>query len=115
MNATFDDVKAVRLVINDPVGIVNDLFKNRNWIKNIPENTILIEDSVHMIVNPDKIKIYKNNHFSSFSLTKNSSTLIFLGLTEKYTPLGNHKTIVHLSFVSCYSPVFNNRRSIQAL
>lgn len=58
------------IIVFHPVGIESNLFKDRKWIKNLPDNTLLVEDSVHRIVNPKKIKIYKRNHFVIDSLRK---------------------------------------------
>jgi hypothetical protein len=53
-----------------PVGITSNLFKNRGWIKLLDKRTLLIEDSVHRVLNPLKIEIYKRNHFVINSLRK---------------------------------------------
>lgn len=52
------------------VGITSNLFANREWIKLLNEETILIEDCVHRILDPQKIEIYKKNHFVINSLRK---------------------------------------------
>ncbi|MFO0703650.1 MAG: hypothetical protein U0525_02910 [Patescibacteria group bacterium] len=52
------------VVVLHAVGIENKLItENNNWIKSLPRETILIEDSVHSVINPSKLKIRKTNHF----------------------------------------------------
>lgn len=58
------------LVILHPVGISNQLFRQNYWVKLLKPETILIEDSVHKIVDPDKICFIKQNHFIIDSLRK---------------------------------------------
>jgi hypothetical protein len=58
------------ITIFHPVGITSNLLINRGWIKMLDEKTILIEDSVHRVLNPREIKIYKTNHFIINSLRK---------------------------------------------
>jgi hypothetical protein len=53
-----------------PIGITSNLFENREWIKLLSKETILIEDCVHRVINPPKIEIYKRNHFVINSLRK---------------------------------------------
>ena len=58
------------LVIFHALGITNSLFENPIWLKDLSGKTILIEDCVHKIVNPQKIKFIKKNHFIIDSLRK---------------------------------------------
>lgn len=58
------------VVILHPVGITNQLFTQNYWVKYLKKETILIEDSVHKIVDPSKIKFIKKNHFVIDSLRK---------------------------------------------
>lgn len=57
------------IIIFHSVGMQNALL-NKNIAGKITENTLLIEDCVHKIVNPSKIKILKKNHFIIDSLRK---------------------------------------------
>lgn len=58
------------VVVFHPVGIKSNLFKSPDWlIKNI-RNALLIEDSVHRIIDPNKIEIFNDNHFIIDSLRK---------------------------------------------
>lgn len=58
------------VVIFHPVGITNNLFENINWLKKVTGESILIEDSVHRVLDSSKIKIIKKNHFVIDSLRK---------------------------------------------
>ena len=58
------------LVILHPIGITNQLFSSHYWAKYLDINTILIEDCVHKIVDPSKLKFIKKNHFIIDSLRK---------------------------------------------
>ncbi|MFA6016850.1 MAG: hypothetical protein WC744_02080 [Patescibacteria group bacterium] len=58
------------LVILHPVGISNQLFRQNYWVKLLKPETILIEDSVHKIVDLNKIRFIKPNHFIIDSLRK---------------------------------------------
>lgn len=52
------------VIVLHAVGIENKLIsQNNSWISKLPKETILIEDSVHSILNPSKLKIRKANHF----------------------------------------------------
>lgn len=52
------------IIIFHAVGIKNKLLtKNIHWLREIPEETIVIEDSVHSVVNPAEVIIVKRNHF----------------------------------------------------
>jgi len=46
------------------------LIDGKLWLKNVKPETILIEDSVHQLVNPEEIKFIKKNHFIIDSLRK---------------------------------------------
>jgi hypothetical protein len=61
MNATFDDVKAVRLVINDPVGIVN---------------VLQIADETHFPLSPVAQTAYQSIATGKFYITDKSSPAI---------------------------------------
>lgn len=58
------------VVILNPVGMRSNLFKQTNKFTKILENTVLIEDSVHSVIEPSKIIIYQKNHFIIDSLRK---------------------------------------------
>lgn len=58
------------IIIFHAVGISNQLLNNREWMKNISEETILIEDCVHRVIEPTQVKFYKKNHFILTSLRK---------------------------------------------
>jgi hypothetical protein len=58
------------IIIFHPVGITSNLITNREWIKSLPDETIIIEDCVHRLIDPQKIEIYKKNHFLINSLRK---------------------------------------------
>lgn len=52
------------VIVFHAVGIINKLLNESvNWIQTLPPETILIEDSVHSIVNSNEIVIRKKNHF----------------------------------------------------
>ncbi len=58
------------VIIFHPVGILSNLSKDRKWVKSLSDDILLIEDGVHRIVNSQKIKIFKKNHFIIDSLRK---------------------------------------------
>lgn len=58
------------VVIFHPVGIKSNLLNNISWLINVTRDSILIEDSVHRIVDSSEIKIIKKNHFIIDSLRK---------------------------------------------
>lgn len=58
------------VVVFHPVGIESNLFNDPLWLKKATGESILIEDSVHRIINPSKVKIIKDNHFVIDSLRK---------------------------------------------
>lgn len=58
------------IVIFHPVGIKSNLFSNIKWLKDVTGDTILIEDSVHRVIDPKEIKIIRKNHFVIDSLRK---------------------------------------------
>lgn len=58
------------IVVFHPIGIKSNLLKDRRWIDTLPDGVLLIEDSVHRIVNPNNIKIFRKNHFVIDSLRK---------------------------------------------
>lgn len=58
------------IIIFHYVGIRNKLIDNKSWLKYVNQETILIEDSVHLLVDPIEIKFIKKNHFIIDSLRK---------------------------------------------
>lgn len=58
------------VVVFHTVGITSNLFDNATWLKKVTGKSILIEDAVHKILNPSKIRIIKKNHFIIDSLRK---------------------------------------------
>jgi len=58
------------LIIFHAIGITNKSFNKTDWLKKIDKNLILIEDCVHKIVDPKKIKFLRKNHFIIDSLRK---------------------------------------------
>lgn len=58
------------VIILHSVGIENNLFKNIKWLDSFAENTILIEDSVHRVIDPKELKFISQNHFIIDSLRK---------------------------------------------
>lgn len=58
------------VIVFHPVGIKSNLFKNTKWIESMSDDILLIEDSVHRIVNPNNLKILKKNHYVIDSLRK---------------------------------------------
>jgi hypothetical protein len=58
------------LILFHACGIDNNNLKNNNLIKKICKNTIIIEDCVHKLINPEKVILYHKNHFLIDSLRK---------------------------------------------
>ncbi len=59
------------VVIFHSVGITNPLLKKeKEWLQFLPRNTVLIEDCVHRVINPQTIKFIANNHYIIDSLRK---------------------------------------------
>lgn len=58
------------VIIFNPVGIKNNLFDNLSWLSKVTHKAILIEDSVHRVLDLQAIKIIKKNHFVVDSLRK---------------------------------------------
>lgn len=58
-------------VIFHAVGITNALFQHKKkWLSSLPENTLLLEDSVHRVVNPEDISIVSQRHVVIDSMRK---------------------------------------------
>jgi hypothetical protein len=58
------------IIIFHPVGIKSNLLENPKWLVKTVGDSILIEDSVHRVVDPKDFKIFKKNHFIINSLRK---------------------------------------------
>ncbi len=58
------------LIIFHPFGISNELFEDLSWKKHLSKDAILVEDCVHRVVDPEKIKLLSNNHVIIDSLRK---------------------------------------------
>lgn len=59
------------IVVFHAVGITNHLLTTEtDWLKKMSADVILIEDSVHRIVDPNQVKLLKPNHFIMDSLRK---------------------------------------------
>lgn len=70
LSAQINKTKPEVLIIFHAFGITNNILEDNDWLKKLPEKTILIEDSVHKIVEPKKVKIRKHNHILIDSLRK---------------------------------------------
>lgn len=62
--------KPTVLIIINAVGIRNQFFDDISWVKNLDKNSVLVEDSVHLTIQPSQLKFYKKNHFIIDSLRK---------------------------------------------
>jgi len=58
------------VVILHAAGITNRLFSNNTWLRHLPKNTLLIEDCVHRLVDPQQITLLTPNHVVMDSLRK---------------------------------------------
>jgi len=58
------------IVIFHAVGITSALSLHLDWIASLRKNSIVIEDSVHRLVDPEKISIPRNNWFILDSVRK---------------------------------------------
>ena len=59
------------VIVLHTVGITNQLFAhNKSWLKYLPANALLIEDSVHRLVDPQLICLLTPRHFVIDSLRK---------------------------------------------
>ena len=59
------------IIVFHAVGITNQLLQNTNvWLKFIQKEAILIEDSVHRVIDPQKIIFITENHYIIDSLRK---------------------------------------------
>ena len=63
--------KPMLVVIFHAVGITNPLLQNtKKWLQFLPKNSILIEDCVHKVIDPQKIEFITKNHYIIDSLRK---------------------------------------------
>ncbi len=58
------------VIIFHACGITSQLFLNKSWMADLPKESTVIEDSVHRLVNPEKIKLLNTNHLVMDSLRK---------------------------------------------
>ena len=59
------------VVILHSAGITNQLFFEKNiWLRHLPKHTLLIEDCVHRLVDPQQINLLAPRHFVIDSLRK---------------------------------------------
>lgn len=58
------------LVVLDAVGIRNSLWNSLGWMKELREETLLIEDCVHRIIESKNVVFLKHNHILIDSLRK---------------------------------------------
>src|SRR3989344_8457166 len=58
------------VVIFHACGITSRLLSDLSWIKVLDKKTLLIEDSVHRVINPSKLKLVSDSHFIIDSLRK---------------------------------------------
>ena len=59
------------VVVFHAVGITNPLLKNsKKWLSYLPQNSLLIEDCVHRVINPQTLKFIAKNHYIIDSLRK---------------------------------------------
>lgn len=58
------------VIVFHPFGIRSNLFENTSWTKSLGKDSILIEDCVHKIVDPEKIIFLTERHLVIDSLRK---------------------------------------------
>lgn len=58
------------IIIFHAVGIKSKLINSEKFLRSLPSETILIEDAVHRLVNPQTVEIKRKNHFILTSLRK---------------------------------------------
>jgi hypothetical protein len=77
------------VIIFHACGITSDLVIDRTWLPDLPSASLLIEDSVHRLVNPAGIKFLTDNHFIIDSLRKVSplpGSRMFVKSPEVFCP-----------------------------
>lgn len=68
---TLKNERPAVVVVFHAVGITNTLFNNHtSWIHLLGKNTLLIEDCVHRIIEPNQVRFLHANHFLITSLRK---------------------------------------------
>jgi hypothetical protein len=63
-------IKPEVVIVFHPFGITSNLSEDTSWVKLLGDNTILIEDCVHRIVDPEKIVFLTGKHLVIDSLRK---------------------------------------------
>lgn len=53
-------------------GITSNLMTDTRWLKYVSPDTVIIEDCVHRLINPEKIKLFDDRHVIMDSLRKDS-------------------------------------------
>lgn len=62
--------KPAVIVVFHPLGIRSTLMTHPTWIRNLSPSTLLIEDAVHILMDPQDITLYADNHIVMTSLRK---------------------------------------------
>ncbi len=99
------------VVILHAVGITNQLFAQKDvWLSALPKDTLLIEDSVHRVVNPAEISLISPRHIVLDSLRKVApipGTNLFGGeVLKELKPTDSWKTIPYQSAVLAWWMIF---------
>lgn len=63
-------VKPHVVVVFHACGITSELMIKKDWLKKVPPTTLLIEDSVHRLIDPEEVRVVRPNHFIIDSLRK---------------------------------------------
>lgn len=58
------------IMIFHACGIRSNLMKDTTWMNGIPANTIILEDAVHLLINPEEVKLLSDTHFIMDSARK---------------------------------------------
>ncbi len=58
------------VIIFHACGITSRLFDDTSWLADLPPHSLIIEDSVHRLLDPRKIKLLSDRHFVIDSLRK---------------------------------------------
>ena len=58
------------VIIFHACGITSSLIADPSWLPDLPESSLIIEDSVHRLVNPEKVSLLNDRHFIVDSLRK---------------------------------------------
>jgi hypothetical protein len=58
------------VIIFHACGLTSDLLKDVSWFSDLPDHSLIIEDSVHRLVDPSGLKLLNTRHFVMDSLRK---------------------------------------------